>query len=84
MTSTEVVDMVEIFTTATAKRESILSTLSRMSSKGLLRREGKLYFLVKKGESPEVGTSGPSVATESVAGQHTSSAPIGEEGADEL
>jgi hypothetical protein len=83
MTSGEVADMVDMFSPVTVKRESILSTLSRMASKekGLVRREGKLYFMVKKGESPEVvATTGPSVATESVAGQHTSGALIGEEG----
>ena len=79
VTSLEVVSMVELV--SDAKRESIMSTLSRMASKGKVRRDGRLYFLVKKGESPEVvATTGLSVATESVAGQHTSSAPVGEEG----
>lgn len=78
MTSLEVVGMLELV--SDAKRESVMSTLSRMASKGLMRREGKLYFCCKQGEGPEVGTTGPSVATESVAGQHTSSAPIDEEG----
>lgn len=78
MTSLEVVGMLELV--SEAKRESVMSTLSRMASKGLMRREGKLYFRRKQGEGPEVGTTGPSVATESVAGQHTSSAPIDEEG----
>lgn len=78
MTSLEVVSMLDLV--SDAKRESIMSTLSRMASKGKVRREGRLYFRSKQGEGPEVGTTGPSVATESVAGQHTSSAPIGEEG----
>ena len=48
---------------------------------GLFVMRGRLRFLVKKGESPEVvATTGLSVATESVAGQHTSGALIGEEG----
>jgi len=79
VTSLEVVSMLQLV--SNAKRESTMSTLSRMAGKGKVRRDGRLYFLVKKGESPEVvATTGPSVATESVAGQHTSSAPIGEEG----
>ena len=78
VTSLEVVSMLDLV--SDAKRESVMSTLSRMGTKGKVRRYGRLYFLVRKGEGPEVETSGPSVATESVAGQHTSSAPIGEEG----
>ena len=79
VTSLEVVSMLDLV--SDAKRESIMSTLSRMASKGKVRRDGRLYFLVKKGESPEVvATTGLSVATGSVAGQHTSGALIGEEG----
>lgn len=64
MTSGEVADTVELF--ALAKRDSILSTLSRMTGKGLVRREGKLYFRVTKGEgSGVVGTTEPSGATTS-------------------
>lgn len=83
VTSLEIVSMLNLV--SDAKRESIMSTLSRMASKEKVRRDGRLYFLVKKCESPEVvATTGLSVATESVAGQHTSSAPIGEEGEDDL
>lgn len=78
MTSLEVVSLLELV--SDAKRESIMSTLSRMVSKGLMRREGRLYFRRKQGEGREVGTTGPSVATESVTGQHTLGALIGEEG----
>lgn len=78
VTSLEVVSMLDLV--SDAKRESVMSTLSRMASKGKVRREGRLYFRSKQGEGPEVGTTGPSVATESVAGQHTPSAPVGEEG----
>jgi len=73
LTSAEVVAAVQL--TATAQRESVLSTLSRMATKGRLRREGKLYFLAAIGEGPEVGkTSEPSVATVSMEGQATSEA----------
>ena len=45
---------------------------------GLFVMHGRLRFLVKKGESPEVvATTGLSVATDSAAGQHTSGAVIG-------
>ena len=53
LTSVEIAAAVE--KVSDAKRESVLSTVSRMASKKLLRREGKLYFLVQKGDSPEVG-----------------------------
>lgn len=78
MTSLEVVAMLELV--SDSKRESVMSTLSRMASKGMMRREGRLYFRRKQGEGPEVGTTGPSGATESVAGQPTSGAKTGEEG----
>lgn len=75
MTSLEVAGLL-----SHAKRESVMSTLSRMVSKGMVRREGKLYLRSVQGEGPEVvATTGPSIATESVPGQHTSSAPIDEE-----
>jgi len=67
-----------------AKRESVLSTVSRMASKKLLRREGKLYFLVQKGDSPEAPTSGLSGATTSGEGQPTSRGSSDEEGDDDL
>lgn len=67
-----------------AKRESVLSTVSRMASKKLLRREGKLYFLVQKGDSPEAPTSGLSGATTSGEGQPTSRGATDEEGDDDL
>ncbi|HMR81249.1 MAG TPA: hypothetical protein PKD61_39325 [Polyangiaceae bacterium] len=67
-----------------AKRESVLSTVSRMASKKLLRREGKLYFLVQKGDSPEAATSGLSGATTSGEGQPTSRGSADEEGDDDL
>lgn len=78
MTSLEVVAMLELV--SDAKRASVMSTLSRMASKGRMRREGKLYFRSTKGEGPAVRTSGPSGATESVAGQPTSGANTDEEG----
>lgn len=78
LTSGEVADRVGQF--SDAKRNSILSTLSRMGGKGLVRRAGKLYFVVTKSEGPEAGTSEPSVfATTSGDGQHTSGALTGEE-----
>lgn len=80
MTSVEVAGMLELV--SDAKKDSILSTLSRMAGKGLVRREGKLYFLVKKGESPEAATSGLSIATASGEGQPTTGATAGEEGDD--
>ena len=81
MTSMEVVAMLELV--SGAKRASIMSTLSRMVASKRLRREGKLIFRSTKSEGPEAGTSEPSVfATTSGEGQHTSSAPIGEEGED--
>lgn len=82
ITSGEVADQVTLFTTA--KRDSILSTLSRMTGKGLVRREKRLYFRAVKGEGSEVGTSEPSVATKSVEGRHTSGALTGEKGNEEL
>lgn len=80
ITSVEVAGMLE--RVSGAKRDSVLSTLSRMAGKGLVRREEKLYFLVKKGERPEAATSGLSVATMSGDGQPTSGAMAGEEGDD--
>lgn len=82
LTSGEVADIVEANSPTAVKRESTLSTLSRMAGKELIRREGRLYFLVKKGEGPEVGTPEPSDATKSVAGQPTAGALTGEEGGD--
>lgn len=78
ITSIEVAELVQMFTDA--KPESIKSTLSRMGGKGLVRRDGRLYFRGKKGEGSTVGTDEPSSATTSGDGQHTSSAPIDEEG----
>lgn len=78
MTSVEVVSMLNLV--SDAKRESIMSTLSRMAGKGLLRREGKLYFRGTKSEGPEVGTTEPSIATMSGEGQPTSGAEVDEEG----
>jgi predicted transcriptional regulator len=73
LTSIEVADAVKL--TSDAQRNSVLSTLSRMASKGRLRKEGKLYFLAAIGEGSEVGkTSEPSVATMSGEGQATSEA----------
>lgn len=67
MTSAEVADTVALF--AEAKRESVMSTLSRMVGKGLVRRDGKTYFPVRKGEGSEaVAASNPSSATKSEPG----------------
>lgn len=64
MTSVEVAGIVELV--SDAKKDSIMSTLSRMAGKGLVRREGKLYFRGAKGEgSGVVGTTEPSGATTS-------------------
>lgn len=83
ITSAEVVSTLALLTDA--KRESILSTLSRMVAKGLLKRDGRLYFLGNKGEGSEVTTTTePSGATTSVRGQATSGLMTDEEGDEEL
>lgn len=71
-TSAELADTVMLF--VEAKRESILSTLSRMVGKGAARREGKLYFppRAKSEGSEAVEATDPSIATKSGQGQAVS------------